>query len=101
MKKYTCSICKLDYAEVKYATACYDWCNNNNSCNLEITAHAIPKSKTKETKSGGVRTTVIDTITAVFVALCPICYALPILIALGIGSFASPFAEYGHNMALD
>ena len=39
--KYICDECKLEYYEVDWATKCEAWCKKTNSCNIEITNHAI------------------------------------------------------------
>jgi len=40
-KKYQCDDCKLWYHEKVWAEKCEAWCKKTNSCNLEITSHAI------------------------------------------------------------
>jgi len=42
---YQCEICGYLYEEKEWAEKCEAWCKENNSCNLEITAHGIPPSK--------------------------------------------------------
>lgn len=42
-KFYMCPICGLKYKEKKWAKKCEEWCKKHNSCNLEITKHAIKK----------------------------------------------------------
>lgn len=44
---YECNDCKLIYKNKKDAKKCEEWCKKNNSCNLEITKHAINKSQIK------------------------------------------------------
>ncbi len=41
MKLYMCPLCGFEYRESKHAKQCQDWCKKHNSCNLEITKHAI------------------------------------------------------------
>ena len=41
MKTYKCPICGFDYKEKQWAEKCEKWCKQNNSCNLEITKHAV------------------------------------------------------------
>ena len=38
---YQCSICKLHFETKKMADKCDDWCQNNNSCNVEIAGQSI------------------------------------------------------------
>ncbi len=40
-KFYQCEECKLLYEDRSWAQKCQVWCKENNSCNLEITKHAI------------------------------------------------------------
>ena len=41
-KKYhQCEICKFYYKERKLAEKCQNWCKEHNSCNIEITRHAV------------------------------------------------------------
>ena len=39
--KFQCPVCKLWYAEKEWAERCQAWCLEHQSCNLEITKHAI------------------------------------------------------------
>ena len=39
---YVCAECGLTYADKEWAKKCQAWCKEHHSCNLEITAHAIP-----------------------------------------------------------
>lgn len=41
---YQCEECGFRYAERTWAEHCEAWCREHKSCNLEITAHAIPES---------------------------------------------------------
>lgn len=41
VKLYQCEVCKLYYREKEWAERCQEWCEKHNSCNLEITSHAI------------------------------------------------------------
>lgn len=38
---YQCEECGFQYAEKEWAEKCEAWCRKHQSCNLEITAHAI------------------------------------------------------------
>ena len=38
---YVCEICGLAYEEKECAEKCQQWCERYNSCNLEITQHAV------------------------------------------------------------
>jgi hypothetical protein len=40
---YQCERCKLLYEYKEWAKKCEDWCKENNSCNIEITKHAMKK----------------------------------------------------------
>lgn len=42
---YICSECGLSYREKDLARKCKDWCKKHDSCNLEITKHAVNKKK--------------------------------------------------------
>ncbi len=39
-KTYACPICKLKYKEKEWAKKCEAWCNEHQSCNLDIIKHA-------------------------------------------------------------
>ena len=41
---FECRICKLHFRSKAEADACYEWCSEHDSCNLEITKHAIERS---------------------------------------------------------
>ncbi|HUU65279.1 MAG TPA: hypothetical protein VMW37_04150 [Dehalococcoidales bacterium] len=38
---YVCEACGFAYEEKYWAEKCQDWCEQNHSCNLEITQHAV------------------------------------------------------------
>ena len=38
---YQCEECKFLYKDKNWAEKCQAWCKENNSCNLEITKHAV------------------------------------------------------------
>jgi len=47
---YVCEICGLAYEETEWAEKCQKWCQEHQSCNIEITAHAVdlePESGSK------------------------------------------------------
>ena len=44
-KVYTCLECGLSYINKDLAKKCEDWCKQHDSCNLEITKHAVNKKK--------------------------------------------------------
>lgn len=46
-KLYQCFKCGLKYKEKEWAEKCEKWCRKNESCNLEITKHAIQRSSKK------------------------------------------------------
>ena len=39
---YTCEACGFAYEQKEWAQKCQEWCEEHNSCNLEITQHAVP-----------------------------------------------------------
>ena len=41
-KLYVCEACGFAYKEKKLAEKCQQWCEEHNSCNLEITKYAVP-----------------------------------------------------------
>jgi hypothetical protein len=41
---YECKECKLLYREESWAQKCEEWCKEDKSCNLRITAHAVNKT---------------------------------------------------------
>jgi hypothetical protein len=52
---YVCEICGLAYKETEWAEKCQKWCQERQSCNIEITTHAVdlqPESRTKWVKRG-------------------------------------------------
>lgn len=40
-KYYICEACGFIYKEKEWAEKCQEWCNKYNSCNIEITKHAV------------------------------------------------------------
>jgi len=38
---YQCEICKFTYETKEWADKCENWCKEHNSCNIEITKHAV------------------------------------------------------------
>ena len=38
---YICDECGLQYSDKRWARKCKEWCKKYNSCNIEITKHAI------------------------------------------------------------
>ena len=38
---YQCEACGFLYEEKQWAEKCEAWCKEHNSCNIEITAHAV------------------------------------------------------------
>lgn len=42
---YQCEECGFQYANKEWADKCEVWCKEHHSCNIEITAHAIPKEQ--------------------------------------------------------
>lgn len=41
-KLYVCEACGFAYKEKELAEKCQQWCEQHQSCNLEITQHAVP-----------------------------------------------------------
>ena len=41
MENFQCEACGLKYREKEIAEKCEAWCTAHNSCNLEITRHAV------------------------------------------------------------
>ncbi len=39
---YLCDACGFAYEEKELAQKCQRWCEEHNSCNLDITKHAVP-----------------------------------------------------------
>jgi len=39
---YICEECGFAYEEKEWAQKCQHWCQQHQSCNLEITQHAVP-----------------------------------------------------------
>lgn len=38
---YICEVCHFAYEERAWAEKCQKWCQEHQSCNIEITAHAV------------------------------------------------------------
>jgi hypothetical protein len=38
---FQCPACKMSYKDKKWADACFAWCKEHHSCNLEIMEHAV------------------------------------------------------------
>ena len=45
---YVCEICGLAYEETEWAEKCQKWCQEHQSCNIEITAHAVDLSPNQD-----------------------------------------------------
>ena len=39
---YICEACGFAYEQKERAQQCQAWCEEHNSCNLDITQHAVP-----------------------------------------------------------
>lgn len=39
---YVCEECGFAYEQKEWAEKCQQWCKQHQSCNLEITQHAVP-----------------------------------------------------------
>jgi predicted ATP-dependent serine protease len=46
-KYFICEECGFAYKEMDWAEKCQAWCKEHNSCNMEITKHAIPLDENK------------------------------------------------------
>lgn len=42
---YQCEACGFHYSEEALAKQCEAWCTAHNSCNMEITKHAVENQK--------------------------------------------------------
>jgi len=38
---FQCEICRFYYDKKKWAEKCQSWCDEHQSCNIEITKHAV------------------------------------------------------------
>ena len=39
---YICEECGFAYEQKEWAEKCQEWCQEHQSCNLEIASHAVP-----------------------------------------------------------
>lgn len=44
-KLFACPECGFAYREPEWAKKCAAWCKEHHSCNLVITAHAVPREE--------------------------------------------------------
>lgn len=40
-KYFVCEICGFSYEENEWAQRCQNWCEEHNSCNMEITKRSV------------------------------------------------------------
>ena len=50
---HQCEECGFRYEEKERAEKCEAWCKEHQSCNIEITAHAIPQEDDESELRGG------------------------------------------------
>ena len=39
---YVCEACGFAYEQKEWAQKCQEWCEEHNSCNLDIIKHGVP-----------------------------------------------------------
>ena len=49
---YQCEECGFQYTDKEWSEKCEVWCKEHQSCNIEITAHAIPPASPSESEAG-------------------------------------------------
>lgn len=77
---YQCEECGFQYAEKEWAEKCEAWCKEHQSCNIEITAHAIPQSN--EGEKGELKPEDIKFLTKLFYGLIGIASSLIFFLVL-------------------
>lgn len=48
---YQCSVCGLHYLDQEIAKKCAEWCDETQSCNLDITKFSVEASSDSQPKS--------------------------------------------------
>ncbi|MBI3274342.1 MAG: hypothetical protein HYZ69_04320 [Candidatus Colwellbacteria bacterium] len=77
---YRCEECGFQYAEKEWAEKCEVWCKEHQSCNIEITVHAIPQSE--EVEKGELKLEDIKFLTKLFYGLISIASSLAFFLVL-------------------
>lgn len=77
---YQCEECGFQYAEKEWAEKCEAWCKERQSCNIEITAHAIPQED--ESKKNELKPEDIKFLTKLFYGLIGIASSLAFFLVL-------------------
>ena len=55
MKIHQCRICKLSYAEEKWAKECEKFCKKHKSCSITITSHSIQNNQKNKTAKENIK----------------------------------------------
>lgn len=77
---YQCEECGFQYAEKEWAEKCEAWCKEHQSCNIEITAYAIPQEG--ESKKDELRPEDIKFLTKLFYGLVGVASSLAFFLVL-------------------
>ncbi|MBI2097313.1 MAG: hypothetical protein HYT46_00010 [Candidatus Vogelbacteria bacterium] len=77
---YQCEECGFQYEDKEWAEKCEVWCKEHQSCNIEITAHAIPQED--ESKKDGLKPEDIKFLTKLFYGLIGIVSSLAFFLVL-------------------
>src|SRR3989344_3168937 len=77
---HQCEECGFQYAEKEWAEKCEAWCKEHQSCNIEITAHAIPQED--ESKKDALKPEDIKYLTKLFYGLIGIASSLVFFLTL-------------------
>ncbi|MBI3443002.1 MAG: hypothetical protein HY007_04505 [Candidatus Sungbacteria bacterium] len=77
---YQCEECGFQYAEKEWAEKCEAWCKEHQSCNIEITAHAIPQGE--ESQKDELKPEDIKFLTKLFYGLIGIASSLAFFLVL-------------------
>ena len=77
---HQCEECGFQYGEKEWAEKCEAWCKEHQSCNLEITAHAIPQNE--EEKKDELKPEDIKFLTKLFYGLIGIVSSLAFFLVL-------------------
>lgn len=77
---YQCEECGFQYEDKEWAEKCEAWCKEHQSCNIEITAHAIPQEV--ESKKDELKPEDIKFLTKLFYGLIGIASSLAFFLVL-------------------
>src|SRR3990167_5329011 len=77
---YQCEECGFRYEGREWAEKCEAWCKEHQSCNIEITAHAIPQED--ESKKDALKPEDIKYLTKLFYGLIGIVSSLAFFLVL-------------------